>query len=347
MTRAMSATVSGPEIAFLPTGTEPASGQAPGYYPVPSRHGGVVERVWDGDVWLDATRAAPEGAELPGYKRHVLGFLRRPGWVLTLLFLLCATASIVLQQVDPHAERVHGIQVLLPLTALFSALPVMAGFVIFLGRRVRFDRVPHKGRILAWGVLAGLVGVAVALFGELGIPKLVGSDPGANGWTWIAGPAEETGKLLIPVILWCTGRFRTPREGFLLVILSAATFGCFEAAEYGFSPEDFGPTRGLAEVMHPILTGSIAAVAWQAAYKGRTWFTGAALLAWCIAALGHSVNDVIVLDASGVLKAIGFITPVMVLVMYLLLKRSARQMVPPDTVGRVSPRWRPVAPKAG
>jgi hypothetical protein len=32
------------------------------------------------------------------------------------------------------------------------------------------------------------------------------------------------------------------------------------------------------------------------------------------------------------------------IVMYLLQKHSARQLVPPDKVGEVSPRWRPVAP---
>ena len=98
--------------------------------------------------------------------------------------------------------------------------------------------------------------------------------------------------------------------------------------------------------MHPLLTGFIATVAWQVAWKGETIFTRAAIGAWVVAMFMHSLNDFIVLDGPDI-KALGSISMITVLVMYLLQKHSGRQLVPPDRVGQVSPRWRPAAPKPG
>ena len=49
----------------------------------------------------------------------------------------------------------------------------------------------------------------------------------------------------------------------------------------------------------------------------------------------------------GLCLALGLATPVAVVLLYVLLKHSARQLVPPDNVGAVSPGWRPVAHDAG
>jgi hypothetical protein len=46
-----------------------------------------------------------------------------------------------------------------------------------------------------------------------------------------------------------------------------------------------------------------------------------------------------------VVKVVSGISLVVAVVMYLLQKHSARQLVPPDKVAGVSPRWRPAAPK--
>ncbi len=176
------------------------------------------------------------------------------------------------------------------------------------------------------------------------MPLLFGGSVKDDGWSVLAGPAEETGKLLVPVILWTRGRFRLPREGYLLVLISACGFGVIEGFEYAFGPDNWQPSRPLLEILHPLLTGFVAAVAWQAAWKGKTIFTGAAFGAWMIAMAAHSTNDFIVFDKSAV-KALSGISIAVVIVMYLLQKHSARQLVPPDKVGEVSPRWRPAAPK--
>jgi len=191
-----------------------------------------------------------------------------------------------------------------------------------------------------------VVGLAFALVVEYGVPAIFGDGPKDGNWAAIAGPAEETGKVILPVILWIKGRFRLPREGYLLVIISACTFGVAESCEYAFNPDHWIPSRGVLEIMHPLLTGFIATVAWQVAWKRDSIFTGAAIGAWVVAMFMHSLNDFIVLDGPDI-KALGSISMITVLVMYLLQKHSGRQLVPPDRVGQVSPRWRPAAPKTG
>jgi hypothetical protein len=320
---------------------------APGRYPVPSHHHKqVVERAWDGDVWLAEAGPAPAGTRLPHYKRHLFGFLRGQGWKLALTFVLCLGIAAALWSTDRHAHVVSGAQILMPVFSLAATATAMLSLLYFLNRRVGFDRISPARRkeIAIWGVAAGVIGFGFAFGIELGVPVLFGSSIKANGWGALAGPAEETGKLLIPVILWFRGRFRLPREGYLLVLISACAFGVMEGFEYAFGPDNWTPVRPLFEMLHPMLTGFVAVVAWQAAWRGRTIFTSAALGAFVIAMLAHSTNDLIALDKSH-MKALSSISLFVFVVMYLAQKHNARQLVPPDKVGEVSPRWRPVAPR--
>ncbi len=251
---------------------------------------------------------------------------------------------------DRHAHVVSGIQLLLPVFSLAATALTMTAFLYFVDRRVAFDRIaPARRReIYRWGAASAVIGFAFAFGLEVGIPLIFDSTVKHSGWSVLAGPAEETGKLLVPVILWYRGRFRLPREGYLLVLVAACGFGVMEGFEYAFGPDNWQPARPILEILHPLLTGFVAAVAWQAAWKEkstrRTLFTGAAIGAWCIAMLAHSTNDFVALDKS-VMKALSGITVFVVAVMYLLQKHSARQLVPPDKVAWVSPRWRPAAPK--
>jgi hypothetical protein len=319
-----------------------------GRYPVPGHHRKVVvERAWDGDVWLAEAGPAPAGTRLPHYKRHPFGFLRGAGWKLALALVLCLGIAAALWSTDRHESVVSGARVLLPAFSLAATVTAMLALLYFLNRRVGFDRISRSRRkeIAIWGVAAGVIGFGFAFGIEAGVPLLFGSSIKAHGWGALAGPAEETGKLLIPVILWLRGRFRLPREGYLLVLVSACAFGVMEGCEYAFGPDNWTPVRPLFEMLHPMLTGFVAAVAWQAAWRGRTIFTGAAIGAWVIAMLAHSTNDLIALDKSH-LKVLSSISLFVFVVMYLLQKHSARGLVPPDKVGGVSPRWRPVAPRS-
>lgn len=320
---------------------------APGRYPVPGHHRKEVrERAWDGDVWLAESGPAPSGTRLPHHKRHPFAFLRGQGWKLTLAVLLCVGIAAALWGTDRHADVVSGIQILMPIFSLGGTAIAMLALLYFLDHRVGFDRIARSRRkeIALWGVASGVIGFVLAFGVEVGVPALVGSNVKDGGWGALAGPAEETGKLLVPVILWTRGRFRLPREGYLLVLVSASTFGVIEGFEYAFGPDNWTPIRPFFEMLHPIITGFAAAVAWQAAWHRDTIFTAAGIGAWAIAMLAHSTNDFIVLDKSQV-KLLSGISLVVFVVMYLLQKHSARQLVPPDKVGEVSPRWRPVAPR--
>lgn len=319
----------------------------PGFYPVPDHHRKhVVERSWDGEVWLPDFQPAPKGTRLPRYKRHFFGFLRGAGWKLTLALIVCLGVAGALWGKDTEASSVSGIQLLLPVFSLAATATTMLALLYFLNRRVGFDRIdPSRRReILRWGLASAAVGFAFSFGIEVGVPKLVGSSVKDNGWSVLAGPAEETGKLLVPVILWRRGRFRLPREGYLLVLVCSCAFGVLEGFEYGFGPDNWQPGRPILEILHPLLTGFAAAVAWQAAWRRDSIFTGAAIGAWALAMLAHSTNDFIVLDESAA-KFLSGITIFVVVAMYLLQKHSARQLVPPDKVGSVSPHWRPAAPR--
>jgi hypothetical protein len=97
------------------------------------------------------------------------------------------------------------------------------------------------------------------------------------------------------------------------------------------------------EVLHVLLTGFVAAVAWRAAWRTSSWFTGVGVGALVLAMALHSANDAAVLDPHGP-PVFGMVTLVVVGVLYVLVKRNARQLVPPDNLDAVSPGWRPVAP---
>ncbi|HVW47784.1 MAG TPA: PrsW family glutamic-type intramembrane protease [Solirubrobacterales bacterium] len=342
-------TVEAPRRHLGGAGFGPVPMPAPGAYPVPDHHRRhVVERDWDGAVWTDHFRPAPAGTRLARHRRHLFGFLRGQGWKLTLALIACLGIASALWADDRHAHVVGGIQLLLPVFSLAATAITMTAYLHFVDRRVAFDRIAPETRreIFRWGAASAVIGFGLAFGIEVGLPQLFGSSVKDSGWSVLAGPAEETGKLLVPAILWYRGRFRLPREGYLLVLVAACGFGVMEGFEYAFGPDNWQPARPVFELLHPLLTGFVAAVAWQVAWKRRstTLFTGAAVGAWCIAMLAHSTNDFIVLDKSAV-KALTGITVFVAAVMYLLQKHSARQLVPPDKVGAVSPRWRPAAPR--
>lgn len=323
----------------------------PGAYPVPERHHRhrVVGRGWDGQLWTDEAGPVAEGTSLPRYHRSPIRFLRNSGWKLFLIFIVATGIATALWSTDQHAATVSGKQLLIPLFTGIATVAVMVGLIRLFGRRVAFDSIAPDTRrsIIKWGIGSAVIGFAFALAIEFLVPLAVsGEGPRheSGGWGALAGPAEETGKLLLPVILWLKGRFRVPREGFLLVLVSAATFGVMESIEYGVTPDKWQFSRPLLEIMHPVFTGLVAAVAWPLAWKRGHLFTGAAFGAWAVAMIAHSTNDVIILDdrATGPLM---FITFAALGITYLLQKRAARELVPPDRVGLVAPHWRPVSPR--
>lgn len=314
-----------------------------GWYVVPAGKGDVVEREWDGDVWSDHTRPAGPDASVARWHRHALRFLRSPGWLLLAIIAVGSVGAFLLARIDDQRRWAEGVQWLAVPLGVAATVAAMASFLLLLDRRLRFGQVVKRWvPIVGWGVASGLVAFGVALGLEIGIPDLFDSSLDKNrGWYFLPGPAEEFAKVLVPVILWFAGRYRLPRQGLVLVLVSAMTFGVLEGGEYAASPEKFQIMRPLGELQHPMYIGFAAAFAWQAAWGHTSWFTRTGVLA-VLAAMGlHSLNDGLIgLDTNDT-GPVFFITPLVILIAYLLLKHSARQMVPPDNVEHVPPRWRP------
>lgn len=311
------------------------SDDAPGSYPVPSEHG-VATRDWDGHVWGDDIRPAPGEAELPAYHRRPLHFLHSPGWQLLAVYVVSIGLGLVIHGSDPHATRPSGVLWLLPVVvALGTAAPVL-GFIVLVQRRVRFDRVDDLRAVVMWGIVAGLVGTAFATGTQEAIKSVV-SD--TKDFWWVAGPTEEVGKALVPVVLWFLGRFRVPRQGLLLMLCSGATFGVLEAAQHALGSGSDGllflPDPG--EFQHALLCGIVGAVAWRAAWRRPSWFTGPGMCALLFVIVVHGLND----QLGELAKPLAAVGMALWILYYLVFKHFAHELVPPSMVARVAPWWRP------
>lgn len=128
------------------------------------------------------------------------------------------------------------------------------------------------------------------------------------------------------------------------MLISGITFGIIESGIYGAQPDAFQISRPLGELMHPLLTGIAAAVAWRAAWGRKSWFTLPGILALLYVMFLHSANDGL-LGLADKYKFLGLITPILFITLYFSIKPASRQLVPPDNVSNVPPKWRPLAPK--
>ena len=166
--------------------------------------------------------------------------------------------------------------------------------------------------------------------------------------------------ILIPVILYLVGRYRDPRAGIALALVSAAVFGLCEEVPYLLRQADLTELlsgskvhlpdvftmliRPFVELFHVVLTGFIAAVAWRAGWV-RAKFWPALIGAWLLAAVLHSGYDVI----DGSCKQVPFvevISAAIILITYFVVFRgSARQLPPPAALAANPPAWRPKLPK--
>ena len=330
-----------------------------GWYPF-----GVAQKKarWDAQAWTGESTDDPEVAEPAKWHHRLLPFLRHQwfwwvvgGWALTLAL----TA----------AQRPTGTHLFAQLAAVGIAL-MMVGVVLLIDRHLHFRQLQSFWLLVGCGVVSGVVAIVIAswLEGLLETKYLTY----AIELYGLAGPIEETAKLLIPVLLLAFGgaRFRDPRAGLLMVLVSGAVFGVAEGrgyiagsvAEGAYYPVVMGVGRPLAEMMHPLLTGFAAAVIWLAARRAGRVITLAGVGAWLIAVVIHSAHDasLVVAKPKTTLKEefassipltmtealmLGVGTAALALVwailLYLLQRHSARELSPPDAVASNSPHWRP------
>ncbi len=335
------------------------SGTTGGWYPFGTE--GAAAK-WDGHAWTGQKKSDPDVEAPPKWHHHPFAFLgHRWFWFMVVGNLLVVGAAFV----------VMGTKRAWPGWGLVVAAMVvfMAGVVYLLDRHEHFAQVEGRRVLMWWGLGSGLVAVSVASFLEGGLePRLklpVGFD------LWFAGPIEETCKLAVPFLLLVFGgrMFKDPRAGFMMVMFSGIVFGAVEAAEYTADPQQWLPLtmaleRPVGELLHPFLTAFAAAVIWLAAWRAGKAFTAVGVGAWVVAMAIHSIHDGAL---SGVVHgsqltqqaipnvgealasgAVAFLFGlVWSVIIFLLLRHAARELVPPDAVGTNAPHWRPTLKQWG
>ena len=324
----------------------------------PTGTAGILRR-WDGHAWDSSVIASPGTA----------GFSRpdRWSWLLRERGLWVALAGLVVGGVLAstalgNAEGARAVRFVAGLVAVGSA---QVGIVLMARRRLRLNQVRLVVPV-ALGVPSGLIAVVVASFVEQRLLAVLLPD----GLVFVqlglvAGGVEETAKLALPVLLWVAGPrwLRDPRSGLLLGLSSGATFALIEGAGYIASGHGLqGPRAssppGLAdvlvdvalrwsgEVLHPLLTGSVAAAVWLAAWRGHGLLSRMGLAAYGLAVLAHGVNDGLGSAANAVVPgALYVFDTAMVVIIYLLLfRRRGRELAPPDALAGNPDPWRPKVP---
>jgi hypothetical protein len=309
---------------------------------------------WDGTAWTGSTHGAWTGPWLPG-PPAAFAFLRL-AW---LRWMAVGQALVILPAVLSGTTG----------SALWSWMSVvgyaafMTGAVLLVARFLDLDGLEGR-RSLTW---IG-IGSGVAAFGiGFGLEVLSSHLAGWSTTLWLTGPIEEGGKLLVPLLLLAFGapRFRVPRIGLYLVLVSGATVGALEGVEYEARPEfpwahlEMALLRPSAELLHVFITGFAAAVIWLAAWRSGRILTAAGAVAFLIAAgihsfhdgiitffnvnprsfnstLAQSLHDALAKGLSGGVFALGIAA-----LCYLLARHGARELTPPGDIVRCPPPWRP------
>lgn len=182
---------------------------------------------WDDHAWDGRPQEAPDVPEIPPPPRRVLPFLRHC-W-----FWLVAAGQVLVVMPSMTANRTWA-WATLPGYILF-----MAGAVLIFDRHVKWADLPAFGKVLGAGLAGGLAAFLLARPIEGGIePRVMPF----SAELWMAGPVEETSKLLVPVLLLAFGGtvFKDPRAGLLMVLSSGAFFGVAEGVFYSTNAVDYG-----------------------------------------------------------------------------------------------------------
>ena len=315
---------------------------------------------WDGHAWTGSIVADAQEPGLPKWHRHVLPFLRhRWFWAMVVGTVLSTVPGYLAAAANSPA---------LALLCVFGFAVFMYGGVELIAQHEYNRQLPNRRSVVVWGLVSGFVAFVIASIVEgvgLGLTSF-----GVE--LWLAGPIEETSKLLLPIILWLSAgsRFRDPRAGLLMVLTSGAVFGGIEAITYVLGSQHYGMLtmvliRPTSELLHPLLTGFAAAVIWLAAWRAGRLITIAGVVAWAIAMFIHSFHDGYItffekvsassasLNLASVSEAIELAIPtllnqlVWVVIIYFICRHAAREVRPPTGIDSSAPGWRPAIRKWG
>lgn len=335
--------------------SRPTAEAASDWYPTGLRG---ISGEWDGTGWTGRSRPDAAGATPPEWRRRFLPFL---GHLWFWMFVAGTVVVIAAGALGANGLPEAGWVVIaaIGLTIACSALIAM------LWPLVRFDELRNKPLLVGVGIVGGVVasylawGVQHFLEPSLNMPVTLD--------LWLAGPVEETSKLLVPVLLLVFSRrlFGDPRAGLLMVMVSAAVFGIGEGIDYMQRATDgtqliiTAGVRGAGESVHVAWTAIAAVLIWLAAHRSGRLFTWAGLVGWLIPVVLHSVHDGIgPLDtrthitsgmenlSNPVMVPVALVfanvaTLVFVAIAVLIIRVVAREIVPPTAISHNPPRWRP------
>jgi len=185
-----------------------------------------------------------------------------------------------------------------PALIVLGALVAPVSFVMYIydrepGRDIPIDTVALC--FLGGGAIG--VGIAGALEYEtlrgLGFLKMLG-----------VGVIEESTKLIVPVMVYRAGRYRSEADGLIFGVAAGMGFAALESIGYGFgaltrSHGSIGTVeatlliRGLTSPAgHGAWTGLVCAVAWRERERaGRRVLNASMIAAFCIAVALHALWD--------------------------------------------------------
>ena len=309
---------------------------------------------WDGVAWTGATHGAVAAPALPG-PPGAFAFVRQPWFRWMALGQALTVLPAVLSGTTGSAWWSW--------ISVVGYLAFLSGGVMAVTRFLDLDQLTGR-RALSWiGIGSGVVAFGIGF----GLEVVVDHVAGWSTTLWMTGPIEEGGKLLVPVLLLAFGapRFRLPRVGLYLVLVSGATVGVLEGVEYESRPDyawahlQMAMLRPSAELLHVFLAGFAAAVIWLAAWRRKRALTAAGAVALLIAAGIHSFHDGIITFfhvtprsfnsslAQTLGQAIdrglagGAFALVLAALLYLLARHGARELTDPGEIATCPPAWRP------
>jgi protease PrsW len=257
-----------------------------------------------------------------------VGLLRRRWFQIFVsgLILLFLVERTLLATGDPNY---------VPSAILLGAFLVPVTFVTYLYERLpNWDvPLPPVAICFIWG---GVLGTVVAGTLEYDVMKTLGFLPKLG-----IGVIEEAAKLILPLVFYFLGRYRSEAAGIVLGVATAAGFAALETMGYGFvsllqSKGNLGIldevllVRGLSSPAgHMSWTGLVCAVLWRERLKvghaTLNWRVGGAFL---MAVLLHALWDTVASLRSATFVGslgIGFLSLLVALVGLVLLIRRVRE----------------------
>ena len=322
-----------------------------------------VARDWDGHAWAPESISDPTAPEIGNGGRSFLRTARF--WIAVGLVLVGAALAALAS--DPTSPDVW-LAALGGGIACGGALIAMT-FAVWQRLRIRaaLDALGiNRHALIGLGIASGVVAVVVAFTVEISIARFLGAGPITS--LFLAGPIEESAKLLLPVIFFYATRKRLgdPRAAFAIVWICGVVFGIFEGASTCSAIEQGRPhaeshlasaggagiltvSRTFTEMLHPLLTGGAAAAMWLGAWRGHRLLVGSGLIAYLTAVGLHSINDGVI---GGLLHDVSTglslaLWPVWLVLVYQVFRLHARELVPPSMIAECQRRWRPRAKLAG